>query len=123
MRKRTYKKDIYRFGLLLIIGLLIGTGVYSWVVGHILHSLPMPFGIGSSIVLSGSMEPTLSTNDLVIVKRCDSYDVQDIVVFQSENSMVIHRIIEIDGTLVTTKGDANNAAECVRSRSCSSTSL
>lgn len=111
MRKRTYKKDIYRFGLLLIIGLLIGTGVYSWVVGHILHSLPMPFGIGSSIVLSGSMEPTLSTNDLVIVKRCDSYDVQDIVVFQSENSMVIHRIIEIDGTLVTTKGDANNAAD------------
>lgn len=111
MRKRTYKKDIYRFGLLLIIGLLIGTGVYSWVVGHVLHSLPMPFGIGSSIVLSGSMEPTLSTNDLVIVKRCDSYDVQDIVVFRSGNSMVIHRIIEIDETLVTTKGDANNAAD------------
>ena len=110
-KNRRFKKGLYRFVLLLVIGLIIGTGVYSWIVGHVLHSFPMPFGIGSSVVLSGSMEPTMSTNDLVIVQRCDSYDVQDIVVYHSRNSMVIHRIIDIDGTLVTTKGDANNAAD------------
>lgn len=34
---------------------------------------------------------------MVIIKATDNYKVDDIVLFQDGNSLVIHRIIEIDG--------------------------
>lgn len=71
----------------------------------------MPFGYGMSVVLSGSMEDRLSVDDLVIIKATDDYKVNDIVLYQEGNSLVIHRIIDIDGDTVTTKGDVNNAAD------------
>ena len=33
------------------------------------------------------------------------------MVFQDGNNLVVHRIIEINGQAVTTKGDANNTAD------------
>lgn len=73
--------------------------------------MPMPFGYGISVVLSGSMEPTLSVDDLVIVHEQDSYETGDVVVYQSGNILVIHRIISIEGDAVITQGDANNIAD------------
>ena len=73
--------------------------------------MKMTFGYGMSVVLSGSMEDRLYVDDLVIIKATDNYKVNDIVLFQDGNSLVIHRIIEIDGDTVTTKGDANNTAD------------
>ena len=102
----------FRVVLIVIISLTIGLTVYTWNSRKLLHDeLPMPFGIGVSVVLTGSMEPTLEPNDLVVIKRAGSYSVGDIVVFQDGSSLVIHRIIEADeaeGTVVT-KGDANSA--------------
>lgn len=40
-----------------------------------------------------SMEPTLSTGDLAIVRKQDSYSSGDIVAFRAEGAIVIHRII------------------------------
>jgi signal peptidase len=74
-------------------------------------AIPMPFGVGLTVVLSGSMEPELSVGDLLIVNRKDSYAVDEIVVFQEGRIGVVHRIIEMDGTTVTTQGDANNAPD------------
>ena len=68
-------------------------------------------GVGMSIVLSGSMEPTLQVNDLVIVHRQDSYRTGDIVVFQTGSALVVHRIVSMDGDTVVTKGDANDGAD------------
>ena len=73
--------------------------------------MPMPFGYGMSVVLSGSMEDRLSVDDLVMIKATDTYQVDDIVLYQEGDSLVIHRIIDIDGDTVTTKGDANNVAD------------
>lgn len=75
------------------------------------NALPMPFGFGTAIVLSGSMEPTLRVEDLIIVTQQDNYQVGDVVVYQSENSLVVHRIIAMEGSAVTTQGDANNAPD------------
>lgn len=73
--------------------------------------LPMPFGFGTAIVLSGSMEPALSVDDLIIVMQHNDYQIGDVVVYQSGNSLVVHRIVAMEGNTVTTQGDANNAPD------------
>ena len=71
--------------------------------------MPMPFGFGMTVVLSGSMEPELSVDDLLIVAAKDSYEVGDVVVFQTQRTAVVHRIIAINGEEIITRGDANTA--------------
>ena len=102
---------VLRAVLILVISLTLGLTVYTWNAKRMMHNeLPMPFGVGASVVLTGSMEPTLRVNDLVVVKRTDEYNVGDIVVFQQGNQLIIHRIIEKNDeeAKITTKGDANN---------------
>lgn len=111
-KKRFSKKTIFRYIVFSFIGIVLGLFVYTQnAKGLLKDKIPMPFGYGMSVVLSGSMESRLSVDDLVIIKATDNYKVNDIVLFQDGNSLVIHRIIEIDGDTVTTKGDANNVAD------------
>ena len=110
--KRFSKKTVFRYIVFSFIGIVLGLFVYTQnAKGLLKDKIPMPFGYGMSVVLSGSMESRLSVDDLVIIKATDNYKVNDIVLFQDGNSLVIHRIIEIDGDTVTTKGDANNVAD------------
>ena len=102
---------VLRAVLILVISLTLGLTVYTWNAKRMMHNeLPMPFGVGASVVLTGSMEPTLRVNDLVVVQRADEYNVGDIVVFQQGNQLIIHRIIDKNDeeAKITTKGDANN---------------
>lgn len=95
--------------LLFIISLFIGIALYLWNAETLVgNAMPMPFGFGISAVLSGSMEPEYSVDDLVIVKKSDNYEIGDVVVYQSDNTLIMHRIISIDGNEIITKGDANN---------------
>ena len=111
-KKRFSKKTVFRYIVFSFIGIVLGLFVYTQnAKGLLKDKIPMPFGYGMSVVLSGSMESRLSVDDLVIIKATDNYKVNDIVLFQDGNSLVIHRIIEIDGDTVTTKGDANNVAD------------
>lgn len=100
---------VLRTTLLVVAGLILGLNLYKWnaksLAGNV---LPMPFGYGAAVVLSGSMEPTIMTNEMIIVKAQDSYEVGDVVVYQSGYSLVVHRIIAMDDQMVTTRGDANN---------------
>ena len=93
----------FRIFLILLISLLLGGSVYMLNAKRLVrNAMPMPFGVGFS------MEPTLSVDDLVIVREAEHYEVGDVVVYQSGQSLVIHRIVQIDETAVITKGDANN---------------
>jgi len=103
---------ILRILFLIICGTVLGLNVYSANAKRLVgNKLPMPFGYGAAVVLSGSMEPEFSKGDLIIVKECDDYALRDIVVFDSGRSLTVHRIIDIDGTTVTTQGDANDVAD------------
>lgn len=62
-------------------------------------------------VATGSMEPTISQNDIIIVKNVDTYKVDDIITFSKGNEYITHRIVSINNETVTTKGDANNAID------------
>lgn len=110
-KKKTLKL-VLRIVALSLVAVFFGFNIYLWNAQSLTgNALPMPFGVGTAIVLSGSMEPALSVDDLIIVQRQDSYELGDMVVFQSGGSVVVHRIIELDGDMVTTKGDANNAPD------------
>lgn len=110
--KSSRLKNIIRVLLLVVCGTIIGFNVYLANANGLLgNKLPMPFGYGAAVVLSGSMEPELSKGDLIIVKETDSFSMNQVVVYQDGNSLVVHRIIELNDGSVTTKGDANNTLD------------
>lgn len=110
MRKKW--KNILRTCLLVFASLVLGINLYFWNAKSLMgNSMPMPFGIGTALVLSGSMEPTIRLDDLILVKAQDSYDLDDIVVYQSGQMLVVHRIVEVGPDTVITQGDANNVPD------------
>lgn len=106
------KKTLLRYVALGVLAVLIGTGLYSLNASRLTgDQMPMPFGYGASVVLSGSMEPELSVGDLLIVKAAEDYEPGDIVVYQTGRMAVVHRILEIGEEFAVTKGDANTAPD------------
>lgn len=71
------------------------------------------FGYKPVVVLSGSMEPYMETNSLVIVKQTKDIQEKDVVMFHlDEDNMVCHRVMDIDDEgNITTKGDNNDVAD------------
>lgn len=110
--KQSKQRSIIRRILLVIIGLILGINVYlANAKGIVGNQLPMPFGYGLANVLSGSMEPTFSKGALLLVKKSDDIETGDIVVYQSGQELIVHRVIEQKGNTIITKGDANNVAD------------
>lgn len=104
--------NLVRRLLLIVLGLIIGVNMYlANARGLTGNQMPMPFGTGCAVVLSGSMEPELSVDDLIIVREANTYEVNDVVVYQNGFELIVHRIINIDGDTITTKGDANNVED------------
>ena len=110
--KKQSNFPVFRYVLLIILAVVTGVNIYGVNAARLTgDQVPMPFGWGASVVLSGSMEPTLSVGDLLLIHRTDSYEIGDVVVYQSGGMAVVHRIIAMDGETVTTQGDANNVAD------------
>ena len=105
-------KQIFRTVLIIFASGVLGVNLYLWNARSLMgNSLPMPFGYGMAVVLSGSMEPTIMIDDLIIVRAQDENHVDDIVVYQTGSMLVVHRIIEEQPDTVITQGDANNAPD------------
>lgn len=95
--------------------------VFGLAAGVILSiSLPQLFGYRTYTVLSGSMEPTLHTGDIVLNQRVSPLEarVGDVVTFrdpENKTRLITHRVRSIqhsDGLVrFVTKGDANNTTE------------
>ena len=105
-------KFIARTLLILFVGLVVGFNLYSWNARSLTgNELPMPMGYGAALVLTGSMEPTIMADDLILVSAHESYDAGDIVVYQSGRILVVHRILRMEENAIITKGDANQAED------------
>lgn len=112
MTMKQRRKNILRWVLLAICGAVLGLNIYHMNSERLVHEqLPMPFGCGSAVVLSGSMEPELSRGDLIIVREAGEYDVNDVVVYQQDGILIVHRIIKVSDEEIITKGDANPVAD------------
>lgn len=110
--KKHFIPHILRYLMLAVLAAAVGVNLYSLNASRLIgNQLPMPFGCGAAVVLSGSMEPEFSAGDLIVVKEAENYKLKDIVVFQEGRSLVVHRIVSVDGETVTTQGDANNVSD------------
>lgn len=65
-------------------------------------------GYGFLIVLTGSMEPEISSGELVIIKEERGYNVGDIITYETGDLLVTHRIVEI-----RENADINNEREYI----------
>ena len=69
-------------------------------------------GYTCAIIGSGSMEPNISINDLLIIKGNASYQENEIITYVSpRGSLVTHRVKEVLEEGYITQGDANNVAD------------
>ena len=92
-------------------------GYVRWACFFLLLSLVMEFFFGllpvsPLAVATGSMEPSVSVGDAVVVCRTDPGDV---IAYRLDGQTVVHRIVQMQqtgkGTVLQTQGDANNAPD------------
>lgn len=107
---------------LLLLPILI-VGMTMFIQTLIEPDVPPNFmGYTPAIVSSGSMEPTFSEKDLVIIKATRDTSLLTegtIICYFSEGSLVTHKIVDLEyndtgGVMYVTQGDANNAPDTVR---------
>ena len=110
---------IIRTIIIIILLLVVGfTGIILYKANKNPDKVPDIFGIKPFIVLSGSMETSIYTGDLVFVKVVDTNELKpnDIIAFRNEeNTVTTHRIVEIvkenGKTKFRTKGDNNESED------------
>lgn len=69
------------------------------------------------LVQSGSMEPVISTGDIILINALSTYQKNDIVTFMESNGRIVtHRIIDKSGDLFITKGDANRIEDNAKTK-------
>ena len=69
------------------------------------------FGFRIFKVASGSMEPYLNINDVILIKKANNYEKGDVITYLSDDEYITHRIVTIDFDEIVTKGDANNTLD------------
>ena len=98
---------IIRSIIVFIILLLICNVLYQKFI--IKKNLVDILGYSCLIVKTGSMQPTLKVDDMILIKKQNSYNLNDIVAYNVNNKyLVTHRIVDTNGNQYITKGDINN---------------
>lgn len=117
-RRKLKRKKIFTFFVYIIVLPIIVYNISLIIVSMVNKSeTPSFFGIKAYVIVSGSMQPELNIGDIVIVKKqkSDKIQVGDIISFREGETIITHRIIEInekDGEKqFITKGDYNNAKD------------
>lgn len=98
--------------LTVVLAVLLGCNLY--VIGaRFLGGVTQPevFGYSTAVVVSGSMSGSIEVNDMVVIRRSDSYQTGDVISFESGSNLVTHRIVERTAEGFITKGDANNTPD------------
>lgn len=73
------------------------------------NDFPVVFGYTFFSVLSGSMEPSISVGDEVIVKITDDVEINDVITFREDGAFVTHRLLDYQDGRYITKGDNNDS--------------
>lgn len=69
------------------------------------------FGYTIFEVSTGSMAKTLNVYDIILVELTKEVEIGDIITYKKDKELITHRIMEINGDKLITKGDANNTED------------
>ncbi len=74
--------------------------------------MPRVFGFASAVVISPSMEPEISVNDVVIVHTREEYHVKDVIMYlDTYGDYTTHRIIAETENGFILQGDNNDSPD------------
>lgn len=103
------KQTIQKIFLIIIIFILLFTLYSKFILKEELIKL---YNTAILVVLTGSMEPTIKSGEMIIIKEQTDYNVDDIVTYKEDrNFFVTHRIINKYENKYETKGDNNNLVD------------
>ncbi|MEK4966448.1 MULTISPECIES: signal peptidase I [Cytobacillus] len=109
------------FVLLILLGVL---SLYTLITSDQNQEKPPSlFGRSLLIVLTGSMEPSISPGDVVVIKQStfNQINENDVITYRNGADFVTHRVTEVakdeSGSFFKTKGDANNTEDETKIRS------
>ncbi|MBP5224687.1 MAG: signal peptidase I [Lachnospiraceae bacterium] len=98
--------------IVLVLLFFVFSGMYQRFFNQTRHT--GLFGIGYAVVVSGSMEPAIMENDMIVYQAQpkDAYEVGDIIIYVRDaglpsEKLISHRIISIGEDTMIVKGDAN----------------
>jgi len=118
LNKRTIRKEIQMKLIKTLLSFLLLPLILLFILVGALNFFSAPegnglFGYKGYIVTSGSMEPTFSPGDYIIVKQEDfsSLNEGDVITFTEDGTIVTHRVKTIAESGVETQGDANGATD------------
>ena len=113
MKPKTIPKPIFTLIYVLLLVALAAACCY-FIIARVVMENPHPalFGYSVARIITGSMEPTISVNDIVITKSQKEYNKDDIVSYVLDRHSITHRIVDItpEGRYIT-QGDANNSID------------
>jgi len=106
-------KNILKKVAYILLVLLVTLCLYTFLMTDILKKdYANVFGYTYFVVSTGSMSGTIEANDIILVKITKDVKKDDVITFkESSGSMVTHRVIEVLGNKVITKGDVNNSED------------
>jgi len=87
--------------------------IYILLIIYLLIFVPTLWGQKPLVVISGSMEPTLKVGGILYYEKIniDELDEGDILVYQANDHIISHRIVDIIENDFITKGDKNNSVD------------
>lgn len=87
--------------------------IYILLIIYLLIFVPSLWGQKPLVVISGSMEPTLKVGGVLYYEKIniDDFDEGDILVYQTNDHIISHRIVDIIENDFITKGDKNNSVD------------
>lgn len=103
---------IFKVIITVTLAILLFSNIYIAALKKITGSISADFlGYSAAVVASGSMEPEISVDDIIVIRKQEDYKKGDIITFQKDNILVTHRIDEKLQNSFITKGDANNVPD------------
>ncbi len=85
--------------------------VYFLIIIYLLIFVPSIWGYKPLVVISGSMEPTLTVGGILYYheKNIEDFNTNNILVYELNDHIISHRVHDITENGFITKGDANNS--------------
>ena len=94
----------------IILSLILLVVAIAWFQVNVMNKdYPSLFGHTVFEVVTGSMSGAIEIDDYVVVKQTKKLKVLDIITFKDNDNFITHRVVEIRGDKIITRGDANSA--------------